>query len=352
VQRAAIESAVGQARLRSGVSTIFRNLALRTQSLLHQELQLLDHLEQNADSPEELQQLFQIDHLATRMRRNAEGLLVLAGDQPGRTWAEPVPMVDVLRAAVAEVVDYARVHVSCSSSAALHGHVVADVIHLVAELVENAGAYSPPDTRVSVVGSDVVRGFVVEVEDRGLGMPAAQADRLNAILADPPPFNPAESEQLGLYVAARLAQRHGINIALRPSPFGGTTAIVLIPENLIVAETRRSLTALQGGSSAGIASGMNVSALDNDLRQPSAANYPRRLPGPEFELPRRVRQANLPASMLSPARTGPERADSPGLQGGLSAEGLREAFADIQNGMDHANSQSGGVSDRRENGQQ
>lgn len=353
VQRAAIESAAGQARLRSGVATIFKNLALRSQSLLYQQLLLLDRLEQQADRPEELTQLFQIDHLATRMRRSAEGLLVLAGEQPGRTWTEPVPMVDALRGAVAEVVDYARIHVSCSSSAALQGHAVADVIHLVAELVDNACAFSPPDTQVRVVGSDVVRGFVVEIEDRGLGIPPAVAHRLNAILADPPPFNPAESEQLGLYVAARLGQRHEVGIHLRPSPYGGTTAIVLIPRSLIVEETRRSLTALAGGGAQGNANGANgiparasaappVSALDNDLRQPTAANYPSQLARPEFELPRRNRQANLPASMLKPgaARTGLRRAAGPGVQVGMSAEGLREAFADIQIGMDRANSEN------------
>ena len=170
------------------------------------------------------------------MRRNAEGLLVLAGDQPGRTWTEPVPMVDVLRGSVAEVVDYARIRVACSSHAALQGHAVADVIHLIAELAENATAYSPPESPVRVASTDVVRGFAVEVEDRGLGIPADMTARLNAALADPPPFNPAESAHLGLYVAARLAQRHGISITLRDSPYGGVTAIVLIPHDLIVSD--------------------------------------------------------------------------------------------------------------------
>jgi signal transduction histidine kinase len=236
VQRAAIRAGAEQAALRSGVATVFRNLAMRSQSLLQQQLQLLDTLEQRADGPEELERLFQIDHLATRMRRNAEGLLVLAGEQPGRTWTEPVQMVDVLRGSVAEVVDYARVRVICPSGAALMGHAVADVIHLIAELTENATGFSPPQNKVRVSGSEVVQGFAVEVEDQGIGIPPEQAEHLNAILADPPPFNPAESDHLGVYVAARLAQRHGIRITLRVSPYGGTVAIVLIPGSLMVSD--------------------------------------------------------------------------------------------------------------------
>jgi signal transduction histidine kinase len=236
VQRAAIGAAAEQATLRSGVATVFRNLAMRSQSLLHQQLQLLDTLEQRADGPEELDRLYQIDHLATRMRRNAEGLLVVAGEQPGRTWTEPVQMVDVLRGSVAEIADYARVQVICQSSAALKGHAVADAIHLIAELTENATAFSPARAKVRVSASEYVQGFGVEVEDKGIGIPAELAARLNATLADPPPFNPAESDHLGIYVAARLARRHGIRITLRVSPYGGTTAIVLFPTNIMVSD--------------------------------------------------------------------------------------------------------------------
>jgi signal transduction histidine kinase len=234
VQRAAIEAAAGQAMLRAGVSTVFRNLARRSQSLLHQQLILLDAMERRADNPAELERLFRIDHLTTQMRRNAEGLVVLAGDQPTRSWTDPVPMIDVMRAAVAEVVSYSRIRTICVSQSALKGHAVADVIHLLAELADNATSFSPPETTVRVYGSQGVNGFAVEIEDRGLAMSVDTMARLNAELAQPTPFNPAKSEQLGIYVTAQLAQRHGIRVTLRESPFGGTTAIVFIPMDQIV----------------------------------------------------------------------------------------------------------------------
>jgi K+-sensing histidine kinase KdpD len=196
VQRAAIEAAAEQARLRAGVSTVFRNLARRNQSLLHQQLSLLDAAEQHTTEPDELERLFRIDHLTTRMRRHAESLVVLAGEQPARVWTEPAPMVDVLRGAVAEVVDYARIRVACASRPAIKGHAAADVIHLIAELAENGTAFSPPDTAVRVFGSQVVQGFAVEIEDRGLGMTRETMAELNAALADPPPFNLADSERV------------------------------------------------------------------------------------------------------------------------------------------------------------
>jgi signal transduction histidine kinase len=236
VQRTAIEAAVSQARLRASIAIVFRNLARRSQSLLHRQLAILDDLELHADKPEELDSLFKIDHLTTRMRRHAEGLVVLAGDRPGRGWNRAVPLADVLRAAVAEVEDYRRVEVTTKSRAALAGRTIADVIHLLAELIENAALFSPPNTPVRVVGDLVARGIAVEIEDRGLGIAEETLAGLNAKLADPPRTDPAETEQLGLYVAARLARQHQIRITLRDSPFGGTTAVVLIPQDLVVSE--------------------------------------------------------------------------------------------------------------------
>jgi signal transduction histidine kinase len=234
VQRTAIEAAVGQARLRAGVSTVFRNLARRSQSLLQQQLTLLDALERRATEPAELNGLFRIDHLTTRMRRHAEGLMVLAGDRPGRTWTEPVPLVDVLRGAVAEVMEYERIRVVAASPGALEGRAVADVIHMIAELAENATTFSPPQTPVRITGSLVAAGYAVEIEDRGLGMPEQIRAEWNAALADPQPLDLAATDQLGLYVAGRLASRHGIRITLRSSPYGGTTVVVLIPPALVV----------------------------------------------------------------------------------------------------------------------
>jgi len=236
VQRTAVEAAVGQAKLRQGISHIFRNLARRSQSLLHRQLTLLDAMERRARDPQELDDLFRVDHLATRMRRHAESLIILSGEAPARGWRHPVPLVDVLRAAVAEVEDYTRIKVSASTQASLAGPAVGDVIHMIAELAENATIYSPPQTPVSISGSVVGQGFAVEIEDRGLGMTPAHREEINAQLENPPAFDLSGSDQLGLFVAGQLAKRQNIRISLRASPYGGTTAIVLIPRSLVVPE--------------------------------------------------------------------------------------------------------------------
>jgi signal transduction histidine kinase len=236
VQRTAVQAAVGQARLRQGMSDVFRNLARRSQSLLHRQLTLLDAMERRARDPQELEDLFRIDHLTTRMRRHAESLIILSGHAPGRGWRNPVPLIDVLRAAVAEVEDYTRIRVTAGTHAALVGSAVGDVIHLLAELAENATMFSPPNTPVTIHGDTVGQGFAVEIEDRGLGLSDEQLTTINRLLENPPPFDPASSDQLGLFVAGQLAKRHNIKISLRPSPYGGITAIVLIPRSLVVTE--------------------------------------------------------------------------------------------------------------------
>ena len=236
VQQTAVEAAVGQARLRRGISDIFRNLARRSQSLLHRQLTLLDAMERRAGEPDQLADLFRIDHLTTRMRRHAESLIILSGDAPARGWRNPVPLVDVLRAAVAEVEDYTRIKVSSTTQAALAGPAVGDVIHMIAELAENAAIFSPPNTPVLISGDIVGRGFAVEIEDRGLGLSDEKLAEINDRLANPPAFDLSGSDQLGLFVASQLARRHDIKISLRASPYGGTTAIVLIPVGLVVPE--------------------------------------------------------------------------------------------------------------------
>jgi signal transduction histidine kinase len=234
VRQTAIRSAVEESKLRQGLNDVFRSLARRSQSLLHRQLTLLDQMERRATDPEALDDLFRLDHLTTRMRRHAEGLVILAGAPPGRAWSSPVRMVDVMRGAIAEVEDYARVSVATRSQAALAGSAVADVIHLLAELIENATTLSPPYTSVRVSGDTVANGFAIEVEDRGLGMSPQRLAELNERLASPPEFNPSDSEQLGLFVVSQLAKRHGIRVTLKPSPYGGTAAIVLIPQHLVV----------------------------------------------------------------------------------------------------------------------
>ncbi|WP_248963045.1 sensor histidine kinase [Sphaerisporangium perillae] len=233
VQRTAVEAAVGQANLRQGVSLVFLNLARRKQGLLHRQLTLLDAMQRRAREPDALEDLFQLDHLTTRMRRHAESLIILSGAAPGRAWRKPVPMVDVVRAAVAEVEDYTRVKVFPLPGTHISGTVVADLIHLIAELVENATIFSPPQTTVQVRGDEVANGFVVEIEDRGLGLNHDEYEAVNDRLANPPEFDLADSDRLGLFVVGQLAARHNVSVVLRGSPYGGTTAIVLIPKHLV-----------------------------------------------------------------------------------------------------------------------
>ncbi|MFJ9690954.1 nitrate- and nitrite sensing domain-containing protein [Kitasatospora sp. NPDC101183] len=233
VQRAAVEAAVEQAELRRGVSAVFVNLARRSQVLLHRQLTLLDTMERRTENPAELEDLFKVDHLTTRMRRHAEGLIILAGGSPGRAWRKPVRMVDVVRAAVGEVEDYARVTVRPFPGTGLLGSAVADVTHLVAELVENAAVFSPPNTQVTVQGEVVAHGFALEIDDRGLGLSEQLLAEINERLAVEQEFDLADTDRLGLFVVSRLARRHGIRVHLRPSPFGGTTAVVLIPRELL-----------------------------------------------------------------------------------------------------------------------
>ncbi|MGP3961618.1 nitrate- and nitrite sensing domain-containing protein [Nonomuraea sp. 3N208] len=234
VRRTAVEAAVGQASLRKGVGQVFLNLARRNQALLHRQLALLDTMERRVDEPEVLEDLFKLDHLTTRMRRHAENLIILSDSAPARRWRDPVPLFDVVRAAVLEVEDYTRVTVTPMPNAPLLvGAAVTDVIHLVAELVENATVYSPPNTSVQIRSMTAANGFALEVEDRGLGLNQATLDGLNARLAEPPEFDLADSDRLGLFVVSRLAARHGIKIMLRRSPYDGTTAIVLLPSALL-----------------------------------------------------------------------------------------------------------------------
>ena len=242
VQAAAVSAAVDQARLRKGVNQVFLNISMRNQSLLHRQLGMLDSMERRTSEPGALADLFRLDHLTTRMRRHAEGLIILSGAVPGRGWRDPVPVVDILRAAVAEVEDYVRVDVTSDSDDLVAGNAVSDVIHLIAELIENAAAFSPPNTRIEVRAERVGTGLVAEVEDRGLGMSPDELDDINARLASPPEFDPAHSDQLGLFVVSRLAARHAIKVSLRRSVYGGTMAVVLMPFGVVVRqeEARRA----------------------------------------------------------------------------------------------------------------
>lgn len=235
-QRAAVEGAVLLARQREGFTKVFVNTALRTQSLVNRQIGELDAMERRHQEPELLRELFTIDHLATRLRRYEENLVVLTGNRPGRRWSRAVRVVDVVRSAIGEVEDYHRVEVQADLDPRLTGPAVGGMIHLLAELIENATMFAPPETPVHVRAVTVAKGLAIEVEDRGLGMSDGEYDTLNRQLVTPVPFDVialAEDVRLGLFVVAQLAERLGVAVTLRSSPYGGTLAIVFIPEDLI-----------------------------------------------------------------------------------------------------------------------
>ncbi|MEU6842964.1 nitrate- and nitrite sensing domain-containing protein [Streptomyces sp. NPDC046716] len=237
LQRSAVEAAVKQAELRRGVSEVFVNLARRSQVLLHKQLTLLDAMERRTEDTDELADLFRLDHLTTRMRRHAEGLVILSGAAPSRQWRKPVQLMDIVRAAVAEVEDYERIEVRRLPRIAVTGPAVADLTHLVAELLENATVFSPPHTAVQVLGESVANGFTLEIHDRGLGMAADALLDANLRLAETPEFELSDTDRLGLFVVSRLAQRQNVRVSLQPSPYGGTTAVVFIPDSLLTDAT-------------------------------------------------------------------------------------------------------------------
>jgi signal transduction histidine kinase len=284
VRQSAIRSAVEaaeQTRLRLGVNDMFRNLARRSQSLLQRQLFVLDEMEHRVTDPGVLEDLFKMDHLTTRMRRHAEGLIILSGAAPGRSWSAPVKLIDVIRGAAAEVEDYARVAVSTRSRAELAGSAVTDVTHLLAELIENATTLSPPVTQVRVAGESAAHGFAIEIEDHGLGMSPGRLAELNDRIANPPELSPANTGQLGLIVVGQLARRHGISVTLRPSPYGGTTAVALVPRALLVEDAPAALTTGGPGAANGNQAGSTPTGPISPARfipVPSALPHPGALP--------------------------------------------------------------------------
>ncbi|MEU6672133.1 ATP-binding protein, partial [Streptomyces sp. NPDC046727] len=215
---------------------VFVNLARRLQSLVHREISILDDLENEIEDPDLLKGLFHVDHLATRIRRHAENLAVLGGAVSRRQWSNPVSMTEVLRSAIAEVEQYSRVKLVPPIDGELRGHAVADVIHLLAELIENATVFSAPQTQVLLRANLVTSGLAVEVEDRGLGMPVGEQSRMNALLADPDQVNVASllaDGRIGLYVVSQLARRHGIHVRLQTNIYGGVQAVLVVPQALL-----------------------------------------------------------------------------------------------------------------------
>ncbi|MFI1166748.1 nitrate- and nitrite sensing domain-containing protein [Streptomyces sp. NPDC020801] len=251
VHREAVRLAAEQALLRGNVNAMFTNLSRRSQGLIQRQLSLISELESREADPDQLSSLFKLDHLATRMRRNGENLLVLAGEEPGRRWTRPVPLVDVLRAAASEVEQYERIELAAVPTTEVAGRVVNDLVHLLAELLENATSFSSPQTKVKVTGHALPDGRVlIEIHDTGIGLSPEDLAAINERLASPPTVDVSVSRRMGLFVVGRLSQRHGIRIQLRPSDSGGTTALVMLPVD-VAQGGRKPAAGKPGAPSAG-----------------------------------------------------------------------------------------------------
>ncbi|MGW4562527.1 sensor histidine kinase [Streptomyces sp. NPDC004561] len=364
---AAVEAAVKQAGLRRGLFAVLLNIARRNQALVHRQLKLVDTLERRTDDPDVLRELFRIDHLTTRMRRHAESLIILSGATPGRRWRRPVPVADVVASAVGEIEDYARVAVPPMPEVGVAADAVADVVHLIAELLENATVFSPPHTQVTLRTGQAGSGFVLEIDDRGLGLDAEVRAEAQRTLTDPDAFDPTRHDRLGLYVVGRLAARHGIEISLRDSPYGGTTAVVLLPQALLAevqpaaatgpararaqrpAEDSAVVRQLPTRSRTALAPGADphevpAEPLPSRRRETAPARQeqpagrrtravPEPSPAPEARtapaLPTRVRQASLVPEL----REEPAPRESAGGRE-VGAEEMRAIFGAFQRGLD------------------
>ena len=339
--------AAADAERRQAMSELLVNLARRNQSLLNRQLEVITDLEVREQEPDVLEELFRLDHLATRIRRNAESLLVLSGDDPARRWGKPVPLADVARAAAAEVEEYRRVEVLVNDHIEVAGRAVADLAHLLAELIENATTFSPPSTQVRV-RSQLSPGdphtTIVSIEDEGIGMPDDDLRAANALLEDVPEVDLGRSTMLGFHVVARLAQRYGLAVRLAPTPGGGVTAMVALPSELV--SERRSATPATVGATTGGGAYSRGAGPSTPLLGLDGAGRLARLNGvggqvhlgeqvappgpggpgavPPGQVPPRrepvaftpdpFRPAPAPIPALAPAPTPPQTADTPAIQ--------------------------------------
>ncbi|MER6876651.1 ATP-binding protein, partial [Amycolatopsis sp. NPDC000673] len=314
-QQSALAAAVEEAKTRQGTKAVFLNIAHRSQVIVHRQLKVLDAAERKQEDPDQLDTLFRLDHLSTRARRNAENLIILGGGQPGRQWRNPVSLVELVRGAAAETEHFARVKTAKLPEVAVRGPVVGDLVHLLAELIDNATSFSPPESRVELRGNVVGKGVVIEVEDQGLGIEQEQADEFNAMLADPPDFGImalSDEPRLGLFVVARLASRHGISVHLRESAYGGTRAIVLVRKDLLapISETEPSDTEADTESDGP----PELSRLAVEPSRP--APEPQRAEPQRPELPQRKasRPEPVQAELPQPSRVAPEPRVAPEQQ--------------------------------------
>jgi len=314
VQSSALDLAVEQAVLRRNISDSYVNLGRRNQNLLSRQLDFITELERNESDPDTLEGLFKLDHLATRMRRNAESLLVLAGIEPPRQWSAPVKVADVVRAALGEVEDYQRVVVRHLEPASITGAVASDVAHVAAELLENALSFSPPDQTVEVKGRLTVHGYTLAITDNGLGMSPEDLARANRRLAGEESFTVAPSRYLGHYVAGHLAKRMGVKVELQDSPAGGVTARIDLPMELLADEETDPFVVARASEAQAAAAAEPAVA---EAPAPEAPAEPAPVPASftESGLPRRGERRDDPAgSEPVAAPTAADHVDEPAAE--------------------------------------
>ncbi|MDN0197309.1 nitrate- and nitrite sensing domain-containing protein [Streptomyces sp. S.PNR 29] len=329
-QRTAVHTAVELADTRRGFQKVILGIARQSQNLVNMQLTRLDALEREHSDPDVLKGLYELDSTASQLRRYEENLVIISGEQPRRSWREPVALIDILRSAVGEVAEYQRVEVHTDEEVYLAPPAVADVIHLLAELIDNATAYSPAPSPVDVRATMVAKGLAIEVEDRGLGMSEEDYASFNAQLAVPPKFDVvalADDLRLGMFVIAQLAHRHGITVTLRASPYGGTTAIVLIPHDVVVREIPDAATPEETA----------VEGTEAAVREARPALVAARsTPAPALEarrdglapLPRRVPQTSLAAELREESPS----AEEDGSHEEFTAERAASSLAGFQRG--------------------
>ncbi len=318
MQSTAVQLATEQAITRKNVSTMLANLARRNQSLLNRTLSFISKLEEDERDPETLDNLFKLDHLATRMRRNAESLLVLAGSDPPRTWPRPIEVTEVIRAALSEIEAYDRVELNQIEPTWIRGSIVSDLTHLLAELLDNATRFSPPTAQVSIVGKLTEKGYLLSVIDSGMGMTPPDLEKANAELASIGRVEERSTMVLGLAVVGRLAARSGIHVRLAESPFEGVTAQVRVPFELLqvpaaepssTAQSADGLEQRRPGQSNGTATPSAATAADPVAAAlaavaaaTSTVRAPLPLPPPARPLPRRPSLLRSRSPRLRPLR--------------------------------------------------
>jgi anti-sigma regulatory factor (Ser/Thr protein kinase) len=348
----AVRVATEQAQLRRSVSTMFVNLSRRSQLLVDRLIRLIDNLEQGEQDPDRLSDLFKLDHLATRMRRNDENLLVLAGADAGRRWNQPAPLVDVLRAATAEVEQYTRVRLgSVDESIEVAARAVNDIVHLVAELLENATSFSSPRTDVIVDARRVGDQAIIEIEDQGIGMSRQQMTELNERLTKPPVFDVSVSRMMGLFVVGRLANRHNVKVMLRGASSGGTLAIVTLSAEVLNLSRFQRPTLAGADQPQALPAGSTIDSTVVEPASPAAVSGPPAAPalpaGSPFEPPAQRPAEEKPAApkapapaeaaAAKPAETRPEPAPAAGPAGPSTAAAAMAVLSSQPSAVDRTN---------------